>query len=719
MMGRRSARLPIVIPITIHGTDPGGQGFKESTWTICVNKQGAKIATFHHLPVGGQILVVNPVLGRSAKAHVVWVGDKRYREDPYEIGVELTEAINLWAVKHPPEDWQRTLPLDPGARGDEPARREPAPSSLVDSQLPTSSSELRAEALEARLAAFARQIEPQIQAGILELSDRLKKLEEQEKPGAASGERLAALEASFESSRAQIESLETRIVAFSEGWPALVVKTREIIQEAGRRAVDSAAEALHERLQRAWEEQLRQELAGASARLVQDTGKRIQDEASVAVDILGQNASARMTKLVEEQLALAAPQIQAQQAHAAEQARDQLASVLQGAAADLTEKLRKVAEEMKASLRAEVEESLMRSANDLITRLNQSFAEQAQAASRNAEQSFQEKLQRAQEYVQEAIASADVRVRETWERETETAKKTIGERVDSLNLATEAAIAQLRSAYQGLESDFKATAEGAPRRLAEISSSALEHFQQQMGVLLEGFHGEMQKTLREFHEKGAKEAAEQLEKAAGDLLATSTRELRTQAEEVLATLTEELKTSGKGLVEDSQHQLSTVRVATLESLATMYKQLGAGAIVLRDWTDQARAQLEASFQKSLEIFHKQLSDLTRSAFERRPRERDVLPEDLLHRLRQAGRVLQEKGAGTVAAEPAPETPAKPAETQSAQIQKKTEEYLDLVIEQLKTPAQAMDDETRAFRRKLAEALEGFQTSTRKSGQHGH
>jgi hypothetical protein len=107
----------MIIPITIHGTDSSGQLFKENTWTIGVNKQGAKIATFHPLLLGAQISVVNPVLGRTAKARVIWVGEKRFPEDPYEVGVELIEAQNVWGIKFPPEDWQR--PVSVGSRAAE------------------------------------------------------------------------------------------------------------------------------------------------------------------------------------------------------------------------------------------------------------------------------------------------------------------------------------------------------------------------------------------------------------------------------------------------------------------------------------------------------------------------------------------------------------------------------------------------------------------------
>ena len=69
VVGRRSARLSIIIPVTVRGTDAAGQAFKENTWTICVNKHG-RIATFHQLADDDQIVIENPLLGRTAKAQI-------------------------------------------------------------------------------------------------------------------------------------------------------------------------------------------------------------------------------------------------------------------------------------------------------------------------------------------------------------------------------------------------------------------------------------------------------------------------------------------------------------------------------------------------------------------------------------------------------------------------------------------------------------------------
>ncbi|MGA2076837.1 MAG: hypothetical protein ABSH52_25395 [Terriglobia bacterium] len=132
VVGRRSARLSIIVPITVHGTDAAGQSFKENTWTISVNKQGGRIATFHRLAVDDQVLIENPLLGRAARGRVNRICEKRFAEDPFEVCVELLEAQNVWGVRLPPEDWEkeRQSVLE-GRKGLSPQAEPPPPATSV------------------------------------------------------------------------------------------------------------------------------------------------------------------------------------------------------------------------------------------------------------------------------------------------------------------------------------------------------------------------------------------------------------------------------------------------------------------------------------------------------------------------------------------------------------------------------------------------------------
>ena len=141
--GRRSTRLSISIPITISGKDAAGHTFKENTRTLIINKHGAKVATAHQLSLGAEITVENRALGRTAKGNVVWLGDKFSAKELYEIGVQLSEAQNVWGIEFPPDDWQEGPPIGPGGQRLETPPHPPPPvkplRKALPSRLPSSS----------------------------------------------------------------------------------------------------------------------------------------------------------------------------------------------------------------------------------------------------------------------------------------------------------------------------------------------------------------------------------------------------------------------------------------------------------------------------------------------------------------------------------------------------------------------------------------------------
>lgn len=960
VVGRRSTRLSVIIPITIQGIDTTGQPFKENTWTIGVNKQGAKIATFHLLPEGGHITITNPVLGRTAKAHVMWVGEKRYKEDPYEVGIELLEAVNVWGIQFPPEDWKRSARVAPAPRDEQkvvqPAPPEQAvktvppqapkapefsrpagPPAAVPAEAPAhpekfsqfnlavsalsrysqqagGTVEVRPEPLGKDLDKLAFEVDSQIQAGLREVANRLKELAEREKSARSVGGQLSGLLEMVQSSRDQTEAQVARVQELHRGWQAEVEKARHEIQGAGRQALESVTQELVQRL--------RKEMETASSTLAEETLKHIQGRISPPEDRLIPDTGTRLASLTEDFIAKAAPQLEEQQNRAVEQAKGQLALVVQGAAEDLTGKLRNVAEEMKAALREEVEKSLEKSAGQLLGRLTQSFEGQAQTTSQTIERSFQDRLQKIQAQLDEEISGAGLKVRQTCEQEAERAGKLVAERADSLNLAAEAASTKLQTASHNIKAALEAETDAHPQKLTEMMATALEGFQRQMDGLISGYQAELQETTRKCQEKGVREVSEQIQKTSEDLLESSTRELQKQtgdalemlteelkssgsqvagetqqqllamsqstrdaltqeaqaAEQALKGLSEELRTSGKALVAECENQLSTAAGATLESVTkeaqsseqnlktlnerftasskalvdeaekqlrntsrvtlesfseeactteqliknlsgevkasgkaaveetekqlrtttqvtlgsltdqaraiaeegrnqlqrtlqefqekgpqeleaqllktgektltailnqlqkeaydsneramagikgaaeqvvkeatdAVYKQVGVGAVVLKDWADQSRNQLEAYFLKSVEASQKQITDLWKTSLESQRREAESLLDELHARLQQASRVFQK---GPEAREIKDQDAfGKPSDPSSPHLRKKTDEYLDLVIEQLKEKTQhAVNEETQAFRKKLADALAAYQPGTKKPG----
>jgi len=109
--GRAIGRLAIALPITLSGKDANGVEFTEKTRTIVIDKFGGKIATKCVLSLGSEMTLHNPIVGQTVGIRVVWVGEKRAGEEPYEIGFQLVGSHDIWGIAFPPYDQQEsTLP---------------------------------------------------------------------------------------------------------------------------------------------------------------------------------------------------------------------------------------------------------------------------------------------------------------------------------------------------------------------------------------------------------------------------------------------------------------------------------------------------------------------------------------------------------------------------------------------------------------------------------
>jgi len=104
--GRAVATLAIAIPITLTGKDANGAEFTEKTRTIVVDPFGGKIATKSALSMGCELTLHNLIVGQAMKVKVVWLGERRAAEDPYEIGIQLLGSQNIWGIDFPSYDRQ-------------------------------------------------------------------------------------------------------------------------------------------------------------------------------------------------------------------------------------------------------------------------------------------------------------------------------------------------------------------------------------------------------------------------------------------------------------------------------------------------------------------------------------------------------------------------------------------------------------------------------------
>lgn len=820
--GRRSTRLFISIPLTLTGKDGDGHTFKENTRTLIINKHGAKVATTHQVALGAEVIVENRALGRTAKANVVWLSDRASPKDPWEIGLQLTEAQNIWGIEFPPDDWQEGPPIGPGGqrlgkpivppkppevsktpakvaepppapqpaaakRVELPSPPPPPPATPPPAPLPPETSNTITEAaissftqtvqaasaanlksFEEQLAKFTNQFGFQTQASIQEAASRL-----EEKTLGSLEQQLTTLEGRVRASRDELEALLARFREIQKGSRAEVEKTQRSIQDASSQALQYALKEMEGRVRR--------ELEAASSGFVQQTRLRVQNEASAAMEALSREASKRLTTLTEDFLSKTTPELQARQKQIADQAKAQIMQALEGTSVEVRARIHKIAGEVAPELRTEMESSLVEYAGQLINRLTLSFEEQTQASTQAAEQSLQHSLEKVHQAIEQEISNAAAKVRESYQQEAARANQGVSEQI-----------------ARGIEQTFKSETDAYRRKLGELSISSLEGFQDKADTLHESFEGRLQKSLQKFEEKSAKEVIDKLQKTSDDLLDSLAKQLGKHGEETLEMLNLELHRDGKELITDAQRQIHVAIQAGLDSLTleaqttsqeyrshlqkafqefqdrtaqelqhhleelsekqrqvileqvqhgiddlinkalaqvknkanqalteasdTVNKQVGAAAVALKDWEDQAGARLEAlsrkfeaGMQASAQAHERQKADLSQSVLEKLGKESEALLEDLCDRLQQAARVFEDKGTEAIQAKLQAVT-EELLEAAAAQLRKHSEENQDLVADQLKEKQrQAISQAENLFRNSLADMLKAFiQTEPKKA-----
>ncbi|MGE5325623.1 MAG: PilZ domain-containing protein [Deltaproteobacteria bacterium] len=99
--GRRSKRPMMRIPIEVHGTDASGQAFSETTHTVGVNRNGARISLRNSPLPGARITITNLAREESCAFRVVDRTATTYG-DHAEWGVECLEPDrNFWGINFP------------------------------------------------------------------------------------------------------------------------------------------------------------------------------------------------------------------------------------------------------------------------------------------------------------------------------------------------------------------------------------------------------------------------------------------------------------------------------------------------------------------------------------------------------------------------------------------------------------------------------------------
>jgi hypothetical protein len=638
VIGRRSARLSIIVPITVRGTDTSGQTFKENTWTINVNKHGGRLATFHQLAANDLIVIENPLLGRVAKGRIIRVCEKHFPEDPYEMCVELLEAQNVWGVKLPPENWQKERQI---VRGEQ---KSPTPQAAPQSQkTPAATAGNGGDSETPHLAPQASPAEvgehtgglsqfnmvvtalsrfageatappsqpasleqngmgvPKAPAGHSETPDSLALTPLQEKINEAQSLRqeLTALVDHVQSARAEVESLLLKAQEAWRDWTSQAVEVARKMEEASAKRLQSALASL--------DQDVEQRLASASTRLAGETYQRWQAEAAGIVENVAKEVGDRLSPLAQESLSKATLDFQAQRNHAAEQARAELDELVKDATTIVEARIRKVKEEVSSSLRAQFERSAEQVAGEQL----EEFKVQIETARRSSEDSTRHNIERMRQETKAEILNAGIQAGKIYKEESATAAKAISvfvdSAVDSLNRAGDEAATKLQAACEAVEVSLKKAAEEHLTQLAGESASMLEKFRAQTQALASHLQSEVESAARDLSEKAQRDISEKLEGTVEGALELVARDFNKQAEDSLEMLKEGLRSAQEQCVDETRKQLAAARESTLASLAS---EAGAKSASLRDqlhaslleMQEQQTKEMETIFQISLQGF---------------------------------------------------------------------------------------------------------------------
>ena len=97
---RRTLRVSITVPISVHGQDDNGEKFRVKAKSESVNRHGALLSLEQPVTVGQMLILVNENSDRTVECRVVSV--KRDRENKTHVAVEFTSPdSNFWHMSFP------------------------------------------------------------------------------------------------------------------------------------------------------------------------------------------------------------------------------------------------------------------------------------------------------------------------------------------------------------------------------------------------------------------------------------------------------------------------------------------------------------------------------------------------------------------------------------------------------------------------------------------
>jgi hypothetical protein len=252
---RRSTRLTLALPIKVRGVDALQDPFVEQTRTVMVSCHGCKYVSRHYVTKGTEVRLEIPRgdpkrSPRDVTAKVIWVQRPSHTREMLHIGLNLDVPGNVWDIPMPPDDWF-PLPGEPAFVLGEPPPPPPPPPQPPPSPVTLTASWDASEILVMASRAQGREAEltAALEMAKTEVAVAVKQETVRAEPEAIERRTARQLpEALEEALKASIERLSDSAVE------KIVERTSQrilqIVEEA-RRAYQTAAEELDEKIQQA------------------------------------------------------------------------------------------------------------------------------------------------------------------------------------------------------------------------------------------------------------------------------------------------------------------------------------------------------------------------------------------------------------------------------------------------------------------------------------
>jgi tetrahydromethanopterin S-methyltransferase subunit G len=561
--GRRSTRLAIAIPISISGKDASDRTFKENTRTIIINKQGAKVVTYHQLALGSEVVVENRALGRAAKATIVWLGDRKSPKDPQEVGAQLFEAQNIWGIDFAPEDWQEGPPIGEGGQRLE---KLPAPGTAAAAPVAPPPAAQAATPAEEKETSATPPVAPEaFEERFRQLEQRLAKLEQQLENVLATIQQLPRTAAAGGGPRGQVDSgqieaalgqsvqdfqkqareeSENAAIQLREVSRMEAERVSKLIGEQAQRA-SSALEAHQQDLQ-AQVEGLRGQIDKAFAE-ARDSGLRdveglLQRTAAGLVESAARDLEKRVGGTASRLIA----ELQAAAKTLVDDTRMQFEMTRQGVVDGLTQDAQQVAKDYPVQVRKQLQDFQDQRTHELEAHLQKALEKQRQAILKQIQLV-------GEDAANKAVTQLKTRCEQVAGEVAESLGKEGGPAATILKDWKEQAEEKLAAYSQLLDGSFQASVEALQDQAGRLSKTVLDRVQEDAENMLRELQArldeagrgllqqsqkELEEKIREFTLKQLEESDAEFDKRSAENLELVIEQLKEKQEELVAEATE-------------------------------------------------------------------------------------------------------------------------------------------------------------------------------------